>query len=84
MDTHNMSSRDYGINSAPLSFVRGGSYGLYGTGDIYETGIVGKYWESLVDDATSGARYLFFSSARLDPQYRESKGYGFSIRCVVR
>ncbi|MBQ2660142.1 hypothetical protein IJF86_01885, partial [Candidatus Saccharibacteria bacterium] len=80
--TYNMASNDYGIQRAPLSFVRGGNYS-YGNGSLFYRGSNGYYWESRVDGAAV-AYYLYFYSTYLHPQYNSGKGYGFSARCVAR
>ena len=80
--TYNMASNDYGIQRAPLSFVRGGYY-VYSHGSLYYRGSFGYYWESKVYDATY-AYYLRFYSTFLSPQNNYSKGDGFSARCVAR
>ena len=80
--TYNMASNDYGIQRAPLSFVRGGHYS-YSNGNLGNRGSNGYYWESKVNNA-AGAYDLYFHSAYLHPQYNYTKGNGFSARCVAR
>ena len=82
MDTYNMTDNDAGIQSAPLSFLRGG-YFSWDSGTLGNRGGAGYYWESKISSGT-GARYLGFSSANLYPQGASLKGGGFSIRCVVQ
>ena len=77
-----MSGNDAGIQAAPLSFLRGGAY-LYSSGNLYNRGSNGRYWESRVNSDTHGNDSLFLSTT-LYPQYTGNKGYGFSLRCIVR
>ena len=77
-----MASNDYGIQRAPLSFVRGGYY-FYSNGNLNNRGSYGYYWESKVYGAAS-AYFLYFYSTYLYPQNGNSKGNGFSARCVAR
>ena len=81
MDTYNMTSNDAGIQSAPLSFLRGGLY-------FYSLGLVGErdtgyYWDSKTSSDIS-AWSLDSSSTRLNPQNSYNKGFGLFIRCVVK
>ena len=86
-NTYNMTSssrgpNDYGIHSAPLSFIRGGYY-YYSNGSLSDRGERGSYWESKVADADN-AWILWFGPTLLIPQLNGDKGNGYSIRCVVR
>ena len=62
-----------------ISFVRGGEYGWSGG-----LGKQGNYRESKNYDKPR-PYYLFFSSGVLNTSHVQYyKGYGFSLRCVVR
>ena len=74
------SSRDYGLLSAPLSYVRSGVYYWYSTG-LSNRGSNGYYWSLRSYNTTSSNNLLFYSS-NLSPQYYGSRGYGFAVRCV--
>ena len=65
-----------------LSFPRGGAY-YYSNGFLGNGGGNGYYWESRVYSSTDGM-ILLFDSTHLNPQYTDTKGYGFSLRCIVR
>ena len=82
MDTYNMTSNDAGIQSAPLSFLRGG-YFYWSSGNLLDRGSYGYYWESKIHSVTN-ARNLYFYSTALGSQDTYAKGRGFSIRCVVK
>ena len=77
-----MSDNDAGIQAAPLSFLRGGSY-RYASGNLYSRGSGGGYWEARVYSDTNAYR-LYFDSTLLYPQNDSNKGFGFSLRCIVR
>ena len=82
MDTYNMTDNDAGIQSAPLSFLRGGDFG-WSSGNLYNRCSDGYYWESRVYSSSHGYS-LYFYSTSLNPQYYNTKGYGRSLRCIVR
>ena len=52
----------------------------YGT-SWYDRGSYGRYWASSLHSSTNG-RYLFFRSGGVNPQYNDSRFYGFSVRAV--
>ncbi|MBQ3430570.1 hypothetical protein IJG20_00485, partial [Candidatus Saccharibacteria bacterium] len=74
------STRDYGLLSAPLSYVRSGYYYWSSTG-LNNRGSVGDYW-SLRSSNTTLSSSLNFSSSSLNPQDYSRRGYGFAVRCV--
>ena len=76
------STRDYGLLSAPLSYVRSGYYYWNSTGLNYR-GSGGYYW-SLRSSNTAGSGSLYFSSSGFYPQNYGARGYGFAVRCVSR
>ena len=73
-------SRDYGLLSAPLSYVRSGDYRYYST-ELFVRGSGGHYW-SLRPNNTTNSSCLSFRSSYLDPQYGNTRGNGFAVRCV--
>lgn len=68
------------MGAAPLYLVRGGR--ILG-GSLYGSGGGGRYWSSTLY-GTSYAFRLYFSSDNVDPQNGDSRGNGFSVRCVAR
>ena len=74
------STRDYGLLSAPLSYVRSGNYAWNSTGLNYR-GSYGYYW-SLRSHNTTCSNLLSFYSSRLSPQSYSYRGYGYAVRCV--
>ena len=73
-------SRDYGLLSAPLSYVRSGYY-YWGSTGLNGRGSGGSYW-SLRSDSTASSYNLNFNSSGLSPQYGGNRGYGFAVRCM--
>ena len=74
------STRDYGLLSAPLSYVRSGYYYWNSTG-LNNRGSLGYYW-SLRSSNTTYSDYLSFNSSYLGPQNSSNRGNGFAVRCV--
>ena len=68
--------------SQPLSFLRSGYY-YWQTASRYNRGSSGSYWESRIGSVTY-ANSLYFYSSYLNPQDNDSRGDGFSVRCVAR
>ncbi|MBR3204761.1 hypothetical protein IKF81_03725 [Candidatus Saccharibacteria bacterium] len=66
----------------PLSLVYSGFY-VWVDGNLNNRGSYGYFWSS-TPYSTADARYLFFYSTRLIPQYGYNKIRGFTIRCVGR
>ena len=64
--------------AAPASFLLAGDTGGE---DIGDQGVYGVYWSSTADDSDN-AYYLDFDTDRINPQYGDSKGGGYSVRCV--
>ena len=71
-----LSSRDFGLLSAPLSYVRSGDYAWASTGLNYK-GSYGLYW-SLRPHNTTYSYNLYFHSSGLHPQSNDIRGYGFA------
>ena len=83
----NSGSGDYTNKEAPvqtsvLSFLRSGNYN-YGTGGLSNRGSNGYYWSSRTY-ATTGSYDLHFRSAGLGFANGDDKGFGFTLRCVIR
>ncbi|MBQ6570732.1 hypothetical protein IJI02_00065 [Candidatus Saccharibacteria bacterium] len=68
--------------SQPLSFLRSGNY-YWQTASRNDRGSNGFYWESRIL-SVSNANSLNFYSSYLNPQSSNTRGYGFSVRCVSR
>ena len=71
-------SRDAGVLSNPLSFLRIGDFRWYGGGLGNRDGF-GYYW-SLRSTSTSGSSVLEFGTATLNPQRDDIRGFGFAVR----
>ena len=73
---------DTSVQRKPLSSIRSGHY-YFADGDIYGINGDGYYWQAA---ATSGGDAIFqlFLSSYLYPSYSNRKGFGSSIRCLVR
>ncbi|MBR2709508.1 hypothetical protein IKE72_00280 [Candidatus Saccharibacteria bacterium] len=65
----------------PLNFNRPGYYN-WSNGILWGRGVDGDFWSS-VGYSAKGAHDLSFYSAQFYPQDGDSKGYGFSVRCVA-
>ena len=76
-NTDGETSRDSGVLSSPLSFLRSGHFYLVGTG-LDARGGSGNYW-SLRSGSTTGSNNLYFVSTALDPQGNDSRGFGFAV-----
>ena len=70
------------VYNKPVNFDRGGHY-YRGSGYIISRNGSGFYWQTQATTNTYG-RYLNFSLSVLTPHPVSDKGYGFSIRCLVR
>ena len=66
------------INGNSIFFPASGDY--YGT-SLYYRGSYGYYWSSTWNSETN-ARYLFFDSTGVYPQYDDGRRYGFTVRAV--
>ena len=73
---------DKGIIQFPLSFLRAGYY-HYTNGARINRGQYGNYRESRAYSGVS-AYYLYFYATSLRLQNSDSKGNGFSVRCVSK
>jgi uncharacterized protein (TIGR02145 family) len=69
---------DAGLIGTPWLAQRGGGWssGFFGQGSN------GYYWSSTQYSAT-GAYYLYFVSALVNPASNINKYYGFAVRCVA-
>ncbi|MBQ3409856.1 hypothetical protein IJG66_00650 [Candidatus Saccharibacteria bacterium] len=76
-----VTNSDASVIINPMSFIRSGYYSY--NGSLNAQGTSGGFWSSTVNNSNN-ARGLNFSSSNLNPQGRNSKGYGFSIRCMAR
>ena len=75
-------SRDFGLLSSPLSYVRSGDYAWDSTG-LVNRGSRGYYWSLRSGNATSSNGLYFYSSA-LGPQYSSDRGYGFAVHKISK
>ena len=67
----------------PINLARNGFY-LYNSGSISSRSSDGRYWQLGVASIVN-ARHLTLGSTTLYPQNNNYyKGYGFSLRCLVR
>ena len=67
---------------APLSFLRSGDY-VYGNGLLNYCGSAGFYWSRTAGSATNGYSLVFVSTS-VSPQNYDSRGFGFTLRCLAR
>ena len=86
MQTYNLwdgswNNLDTALQVLPISLIHSGIYN-YNYGIITNTG-TGYYLESIPYNTTN-VWYLHFLSAYLDPRTSLHKGYGYSLRCLVR
>ena len=77
---NNGETRDAGVLSNPLSFLRSGDFAWDYAG-AYNHGSGGYYWLSR-SRSTAYSNNLYFSNTYLDPQYYDGHGGGFAVRCV--
>ena len=70
------------VQTSVLSFLRSGGYN-YSLGSLSSRGSDGYYWSSRASNTTN-AYYLNFNSTYLSFAYSLNKGFGFTLRCVVR
>ena len=70
------------MHKLPLSIPFTGLY-AWQSGTLNDRGAYGYFWSSSVSSSTH-ARYLYFSSTNVSPQYNANKVYGFTVRCVAR
>ena len=73
---------DAALLAMPLSFIRAGNYNP-GVGSFGVLGSGGLLWSSTVYGSYN-TYVLGISSSNVYPQYNGSRGYGTSVRCVVR
>ena len=86
----NLMEYGYGVSASaggmiaitPLSFLRSGSY-YWSDGNRNGRGYYGYYWSS-TSSSDTGAYYLYFSSSSLYYRDNDSRGGGFTVRCVAR
>ena len=74
-------SRDFGLLSAPLSYVRSGDYGWGSTG-LNVRGSYGYYWTLHSDRTTFSTSLVFYSALLSFPNNNHQRGGGFAVRCV--
>ena len=56
--------------------------GRYRSGGVFTWG-VGNYW-SATSGSTTGGRYLYFRSGRVESATNNGRGNGFPVRCILR
>lgn len=88
---YNLATTTYGIGdnstsstklrSSPLSFAYAGVYNF--DGGVSYVGSRGYYWSSTAG-LSDNAYNLYFNSSNVAPQNNAYRGFGFSVRCVVR
>ena len=83
-ETLESESKDSGLLSNPLSFIRGGFYSYMGA-SLYARSVRGAYWslQSGSESNSSTSRDLYFHSANLLTQDYNDRGDGFAVRCVA-
>ena len=77
-DNDGQSSRDAGVLSNPLSFLRSGDF-YWNYAGLDDRGSFGRYW-SLRSAHTNNSSSLHFLNTDLGPQYSYAHGYGFAVR----
>ena len=80
--TGNSAPKDTFLQISPLSFFRSGRY-YYVSGALYYRTSIGDYWSGRFYSRTNSYN-LDFGSTYLYPQHEFDRGYGFSLRCLVR
>ena len=73
-------SRDSGILSSPLSFLRSGLF-IWDNANPEGRSGAGLYWY-LRSANTTSSNDLYFYDTYLNPQHNYSRGVGFAVRCV--
>ena len=73
---------DSQIQAKPTNFIRNGNYS-YSTGNTDFKEDRGLYWHSAIYSSSYGVNLIFYPSYMLI-QNAGYKGYGFSLRCLVR
>ena len=81
LPTTNQSQGYSGQLQNPLNFNRPGYY-HWSSGALDNRGTFGNFWSS-VGYSSTNARSLGFYSSYFRPQSGNTKGYGFSVRCVA-
>ncbi len=71
------------LQQTELGFARYYGYWGYGNSSEYRQGSYGYFW-SATPSAAGNAYNLGYYSGGVYPQNNSGKGYGFSVRCVVR
>ena len=79
--TSGASSESFNLDS-PFNFTRTGYYNIT-AGDLTSESLAGSFWENEIY-YENHARLLRFYRNELIPQYANGKGYGFSLRYLVR
>jgi uncharacterized protein (TIGR02145 family) len=58
-------------------------YRDHSSGTLNSVGYSGLYWSDSANNS-SGVYYLYFDGGSADADYDASRGYGFSVRCVLQ
>ena len=80
-NTEGENSRDSGLLSNPLSFLRSG-YFYWDRAELFDRGSGGNCWSSR-STSTTTSNFLHFSNTYLYPQLSNNDGYGFAVRCIA-
>ena len=80
MNKSDASSRDSGVLSSPLSFLRSGNF-RYQNASIGNRTSVGMYWIANSND-TQNSNSLYFYAEYVNTHDHDPRGMGFAVRCV--
>ena len=69
------------LRSNPYYFVR---LGIIAGGTLYDAGLNGSYWSSMVNNNTYAYFLHFNSSTLIYPARKDNRYYGWAVRCVAR
>ena len=72
-------SKESGMLSNPLSFLRSGSFNWYYAG-LVSRGVYGDYW-SLRSYSTTDSNELYLGNTSLNPYANDHRGFGYAVRC---
>jgi uncharacterized protein (TIGR02145 family) len=76
------SNNGNGTDLFGFSGLPGGGY-LYNNGNFYYIGLINLYWTSTEGNISSAwNRYLSYNNPKVDRDYGDNKGFGFSVRCI--
>ena len=80
--TSGWSGNGNGTDLFGFSGLPGGGY-LYNDGNFYYIGLVNLYWTSTEGNISNAwNRYFIYDSQKVDRDYGDNKGFGFSVRCI--